>query len=58
MGQAKNRGSFEQRKAEAIQAKREQAALDSWLKSRRPSRKSRLSRMVLMTSAILACHQI
>jgi len=41
MGQAKNRGSFEQRQAESIESKNERDRLDAWLKSRQPVRKRR-----------------
>ena len=36
MGQAKNRGSFEQRKIESIAAKAEIDRLNTWLKERQP----------------------
>lgn len=36
MGQARQRGNFEQRKAESLFYSDEQARLNEWLKSRRP----------------------
>ena len=41
MGQAKNRGSFEERKAEAIENKRALDSLNAWLKARQPTRKKK-----------------
>ena len=37
MGQAKNRGSFEQRKIESIAAKKELDRLNAWLREREPA---------------------
>jgi len=58
MGQAKNRGSFEQRKAQSIENQKEQDRLDAWLKSRRLPRKCRFSRFVLMTAVIASNYQM
>jgi len=41
MGQAKLRGSFDERKSEAIYYQAEQERLDSWLEARQPPRKRR-----------------
>lgn len=48
MGQAKARGSLEERKEMACAAELEQKRLDQWLQSRRPSPKRKKS-MALMT---------
>ena len=58
MGQAKNRGSFEQRRIESIAAKKELDRLNAWLRDRQPVKKKRRARKgslalaCLMTSAI------
>lgn len=55
MGQAKLRGSLEDRKREAIYYKSERARLDNWLEARKPikaKRKRKLSTAVLMGIAL------
>ena len=54
MGQAKNRGSFEQRKIESIAAKKELDRLNAWLREREPVIKGpRVSGMALALALCL-----
>ena len=63
MGQAKNRGSFEQRKIESIAAKKELDRLNAWLREREPVIKGpRVSGMALalclMAPAVIPLYSI
>ena len=49
MGQAKNRGGFEQRKAQAIENQKEHERLNDWLQSRQTARK--MTRVSALTIA-------
>ena len=55
MGQAKIRGSFEERKAEAIEDQKEQDRLDAWLFANRPipKRRARRPSTAMMSLAIM-----
>ncbi|WP_136680437.1 hypothetical protein [Neptunomonas sp. XY-337] len=46
MGQAKRRGSYNERKAAAISAKREQERLDKWFLDREPAPKKHPSELL------------
>ena len=52
MGQAKNRGSFEQRKIESIAAKAEVDRLNTWLRERQPVKKKQLVKKKARVSGI------
>ena len=54
MGQAKNRGSFEQRKSQALENQREQDRLNAWLISRRPSPKRRRISALTIAGCMIA----
>lgn len=54
MGQAKQRGSREQRIARAVAAKQEQDRLDRWLYQRRPSPKLRYTSKQIALSILFS----
>ena len=54
MGQAKQRGDFEQRKIQAVANDLEKQRLDGWLRARQPKTKPTDRSRLIMLSAMLA----